>query len=104
MDWQKLRKEASEWFDDTSGDCDVDEVCGDVLRFIPERPNDPADAEWLKQRGWERFLETWSLPGTELNWYRGYLRCGHAQLDLDPSRMIVALFEAAAKEAMKHGQ
>lgn len=104
MDWAMIRKS----MDDAMQACIendgvMDEAAKQLVAFVPADPNETADWLWLKQRGWECFLETWSLPGTELNWHRGYLRCGHAQLDLDPTRMTVALFEAAAMEAMKHG-
>lgn len=107
MDWANLRSAGESWLDcvDTQGAHDLSHWAMD---FIPDCPNDPADAEWLKERGWDELMNGRLMSPCE------YLRfqpgktsvltlCGNGVSD-NPTRMTVALFEAAAREAMKNGE
>lgn len=112
MDWGVMRISVDAWKEDGTNDY-VPETMEDLDAFIPERPNDPADEEWLtNERGWVKRdgLNNWyqhtRLP---LEFYNGegagdktpQLACRLWRID-NPTRIQVALFEAALADGVKN--
>lgn len=106
MDWLAIRQVASDMGVNSS-------FCGDAwLGFIPAEPNKKADAEWLLKRdGWRRPDNRWLAYNDKLELvFEGsgaqlvLRKYGHEDTFVNPTRMTVALFEAAAMEAIKHGE
>lgn len=107
MNWQALKIQltaAAKEFTDCGGTLDV--LLQSLLDFIPSDPNKAADAEWLKERGWEKTgIGCLAFKDADIRFYpdsidyRWLLFKGNLAA-INPSRMMVALFEAAAREAV----
>lgn len=105
MDWQALRELARS--DDVSDKYTMDSC---LLSFIPDRPNDPADAEWLDKRsGWLKWDMWWfkGSIGFDENYTDGHTEMairgdGGSLRIMNPTRMQVALFELALEAGVKH--
>lgn len=110
MDWESLRSAAESWLecDDTQGAHDLSHFAQD---FIPERPLDPADAEWLET------LPDWSQVKCSPIWLwktnhmvMDFANTPHLSIILgdgevnihNPTRIQVALFEAALSAGVMH--
>lgn len=114
MNWQMIRN----FMDEAALACIhdggvMDDCAKALLAFVPDRPNDPADAEWLRSRkGWTESSDKGLFlhDATDI-WFDQ--RDGTPEIELHdeahgisipkPTRMQVALFEAALAAGVKNG-
>jgi len=109
MDWQAIKARLNQFAEEAreKGDyLDENEVA--LCDLIPADPNKLADAEWLKARGWVE------VPGVLEFGVHGDLQItitdvprlwmyGRGGIE-NPTRITVALFEAALKAGVKDGE